>query len=157
ILAHQLIPGRGRCPDLTDALRQNGERAGRDVPVLGRGYHVFDRQHLAWSQTKRRRARTGQLIVKRTCVFEPSPGMEPTRGQSQETQECTQRYKRSGAIHGSQDPHFGASVRQTRVRQRESRASKKGQREPKECGELLHASPESRTSRWSSDAVRLVT
>jgi hypothetical protein len=71
----------------------------------------------------------GRLIVKRTPVLQPSPGMEATRGQSQEPQECSQRHKRTGAIHGAQDPDFGASVGQTLVRQRESRASKQGERE----------------------------
>jgi hypothetical protein len=57
--------------------------------------------------------------------------MEPTRRQSQEPQERPQRNKLTGTIHGSQDPDFGASVGQTRVRQRESRASKQGEGEPK--------------------------
>jgi hypothetical protein len=68
--------------------------------------------------------------------------MEATRGQSQEPQECAQRHKLAGAIHRSQDPDFGASVGQTLVRQRESRASKQGEGEPKECREFPHASPE---------------
>jgi hypothetical protein len=90
----------------------------------------------------RRRVRTGRLIVKRTRVLQPSPGMEPTRGQSQEPQERPQPNKVTGTIHGSQDPDLGASVGQTRVRQHESRASTQGEGEPKECRELLHASPE---------------
>jgi hypothetical protein len=68
-----------------------------------------------------------------------------------------QRNKNAGPIHGAQDPDLGASVGQTRVRQRESRAWKQGEREPKECGELLHASPELQDSCWSSDALRSVT
>ena len=47
-----------------------------------------------------------------------------------------------GPIHRSQDPDLDASVRQALVRQRESRASQQGQRESKECRELLDASPE---------------
>ena len=78
-----------------------------------------------------RRVRTGRLIVKRTRVLQASPGMEPTRGQSQEPQERPQRNKGTGTIHGSQDPDFGASVGQTLVRQPESRASKQGDSEPK--------------------------
>jgi hypothetical protein len=77
------------------------------------------------------RVRTGRLIVKRTRELPPSPGMEPTRGQSQEPQKCPQRNKRTGTIHGLQDPDFGASIGQTLVRQRESRASKQGESEPK--------------------------
>ena len=46
--------------------------------------------------------RTGRLIVKRTRVLQASPGMESTRGQSQEPQERP-RNKRTGTIHGSQD------------------------------------------------------
>jgi len=137
-----VIPGRGRRPDLVEALRQDGECPGRDVPVLGSGHHVFDRQHLACSQTNGRRAWTGRVIVKRTRVLESSPGMEPTRGQSQEPQKWGERHKRTGALHGSHDPHFGASVGQTLVRQCESRTAKQGEGQPKECRELLHASPE---------------
>jgi hypothetical protein len=48
----------------------------------------------------------------------------------------------AGKIHGAQDPDLGASVGQTLVGQLESRASKEAKGEPKECGELLHASPE---------------
>src|SRR5262245_58800395 len=56
--AHQVIPGRGRCPDLAEPLRQDGERAGRDVPVLERGHHILDGLDLAWSKTTGRRVRT---------------------------------------------------------------------------------------------------
>ena len=141
-LPHQVVPGRGGSPDLAEPLRKDGERPGRDMPVLERGHHVLDRPDLGWGQSMGRRVRTGRLIVKRTRVLQASPGMEPTRGQSQEPQERPQRNKRTGTIHGSQDPDFGASVGQTLVRQRESRASKQGEGEPKECRELLHASPE---------------
>ena len=68
--------------------------------------------------------------------------MESTRGQSQEPQERPQRHKLARPIHGAQDPDLGASVGQTLVRQREPRASKQSQCEPKQCRELLHASPE---------------
>jgi hypothetical protein len=59
-----------------------------------------------------RRVRTGRLIVKRTRVLQPSPGMEPTRRQSQEPQERPQGNKLSGTIHRSQDPGLGVSVGQ---------------------------------------------
>jgi hypothetical protein len=75
--------------------------------------------------------RTGRLIVESTRVLQASPGMEPTRRQSQEPQERPQRHTRTGPIHGSQDPNLGASVGQTLVRQRESRASTQGEGEPK--------------------------
>jgi hypothetical protein len=68
--------------------------------------------------------------------------MEPTRRQSQEPQDRPQRHILAGTIHGAQDPDRGASVGQTLVGQLESRASKEDKGEPKECGELLHASPE---------------
>src|SRR5215475_16145384 len=68
--------------------------------------------------------------------------MEPTWGQSQEMQECSQWHERTGTIDRSQDPDFGASIRQTLVRQPESRGVKQSEREPKECRELLHASSE---------------
>jgi len=137
-----LVPGRRGCPHFAERLRKDGERAGRDVPVLERGHHVLDRQDLAWSQSMGRRVRAGRLIVQRTRVLKPSPRMEATRGQSQEPQECPQRHKVTGTIHGPQDPDFVASVGQTLVRQGESGASKQGESEPKECRELLHASPE---------------
>ena len=63
-------------------------------------------------------------IIKRTRVLQASPGMEPTRGQSQKPQERPQRNKLTGTIHGSQDPDLGASVGQTLVPQHESRAAK---------------------------------
>jgi hypothetical protein len=75
-------------------------------------------------------------------VLKPSPRMEATRGQSQEPQECPQRDNVTGTIYGSQDPDYVASVGQTLVRQGESRTSKQGEDEPKECRELPHASPE---------------
>jgi hypothetical protein len=71
------------------------------------------------------------LIVKRTRVLQPSPSMEPTRRQSQEPQKRPQRNKLSGTIHGAQNPGLGASIGQTLVRQRESRASKQGEGKPK--------------------------
>jgi hypothetical protein len=86
--------------------------------------------------------RTGRLIVTRTGVLQPSPGMEASRRQSQKPQHRRQRHTRTRTIDGSQDPDFGASVGQTPVRQRESRGSKEGEGESKQCGELLHASPE---------------
>src|SRR5436305_1624221 len=89
-----------------------------------------------------RRVWTGRQIVKRTRVLQPSPRMEPTRRQSQEPQDRPQRYLLAGKFHGAQDPDLGASVGQTFVGQLESRASKEDKGEPKECGELLHASPE---------------
>jgi hypothetical protein len=56
--------------------------------------------------------------------------MEPTRRQLKEPQERPQWYKLAGPIHGAQDPDLDASVGQTLVRQRESRASEQSEREP---------------------------
>ena len=141
-LPHQVSPGRGGRPDRAEPLRKDGERPGRDMPVLERGHHVLDCADLGWGQSMGRRVRTGRLIVKRTRVLQASPGMESTRGQPQEPQERLQRHTRTGTIHVSQDPNLGASVGQSLVRQRESRASTQGEGEPKECRELLDASPE---------------
>jgi len=141
-LAHETVPSRRRGPDLAEPLRQDGERAGRDVPVFGRGHHVLDRPDFGWGESMGRPERTGRLVVKRTRVLQPLPGMEPTRRHAQEPQERPHRHKRSGPIHGEQDPDLGASVWQTLVRQCESGASEQGEGEPKECGELLHASSE---------------
>jgi hypothetical protein len=55
-------------PDFAEPLRQDGERAGRDVPVLERGYHVLDRPDFGCGQSMGRRMRTGRLIVKCTRV-----------------------------------------------------------------------------------------
>jgi hypothetical protein len=89
-----------------------------------------------------RRARTGRLIVKRTRMLQPLPRMEAARGQSQEPQDSPQRHKLTGPIHSSQDSNLRASIGQTLVGQRESRAAKQGESEPKERRQLPHASPE---------------
>src|SRR5262245_27040534 len=68
--------------------------------------------------------------------------MEATRRQSQEPEDRRQRHKRARTIDGLQDPEFGASIGQTLVRQRESGGAKEGEGEPKQCGQLLHASAE---------------
>jgi hypothetical protein len=68
--------------------------------------------------------------------------MEPTRRQLHKPQERPQRHKLAGPIHRSQDRELDGSIRQTFVCQRESRASQQGERQSKECRELLHASPE---------------
>src|SRR5262245_33111391 len=75
-------------------------------------------------------------------MLQPSPGMEPTRGQSQETQERPQWHEWTGTIDRSQDSDFSASVGQTLVRQSESRGVKQSEGAPKECRELLHAPSE---------------
>jgi hypothetical protein len=126
-----MVPGRGGGPDLAEPLRKDGECAGRDVPVLERGHHVLDRPDFKRGQSMGRRVRTGRPIVERTRVLPPSPGMEPTRRQSQDSQEDSQRNKLSGPIYGAQNPGLGAFVGQTLVRQRESRASKQGEGKPK--------------------------
>ena len=68
--------------------------------------------------------------------------MEPTRRQSQEPQHRPRGHVLTGKLHGAQDPDLGGSVGQTLVGQLESRTSKEDKGEPKEGGELLHASPE---------------
>jgi hypothetical protein len=84
---YQVEGGR---PDRAEPLRKDGECPGRDMPVFERGHHVLDRPDLGWGQSTGRRVRTGRLIVKRTRVLEASPGMESTRGQSQEPQDGPQ-------------------------------------------------------------------
>src|SRR6267378_3934726 len=54
-LPHEMGPGRGGGPDLAEPLRQDGERAGRDVPVLERVHHVLDRPDFKWGQSMGRR------------------------------------------------------------------------------------------------------
>ena len=60
-------------------LTEDGERAGRDVTVVGRGDRVLNRPDLGPRQSIRRGAATGRLIVGRTRGLAPAPGMEPTR------------------------------------------------------------------------------
>ena len=47
-----------------------------------------------------------------TRMLPPPPGLEPTRGQPQESQECPQPHKRPGVIHASQNPGLVACVGQ---------------------------------------------
>ena len=117
VFPYEVVPGRRGRPDPAEPLRENGERAGGDVPVLGRGDHVLDYPDFRWRQPMRRRARTGRLVVKRTRVL-PSPGMEPTRRQAEEPEKRPQRDARAGPIDGPQDPHFGAAVGQPLARRR---------------------------------------
>jgi hypothetical protein len=60
-----MVPGRGGGPDLAEPLRQDGERAGRDAPVLERRHHVLDRPDLGRGESMGGGVRTGRLIVKR--------------------------------------------------------------------------------------------
>jgi hypothetical protein len=53
-----------------------------------------------------------------------------------------QRHHPTGALDRSQDPDLGASVGQPMMRQGESRGSKQSEDKPKQCPELVHASPE---------------
>src|ERR1700722_13390847 len=46
VLSDEAVPGGGRGPDGAESLGKNGERAGRDVPIVGRGDHVLDRPDL---------------------------------------------------------------------------------------------------------------
>jgi hypothetical protein len=53
ILLHEAVPGRGPGPNRAEPLREDGERAGRDETVLGRGHHVLDRLDLGGRQSMR--------------------------------------------------------------------------------------------------------
>ena len=59
----------------------------RDVTIFGRGDQVLDRGH----QSRRRYARTGRLIVEHTRTLAAAPGMKPTRRDTQEPRERSQR------------------------------------------------------------------
>ncbi len=141
-LPHETVASRGRGPDLAEPLREDRERAGRDVPILGRGHHVPDRPNFERGQSMGRRVRTGRLIGKRTRGLQPPPGMESTRRQLRESQERPQWHKLTGPIHGAQDPDLGAFVGQPLVRQPESGAAQERECQPTERGELLHVSSE---------------
>ena len=43
-LPNEVVPGRLGGPDRAEPLRKDSERAGRDMPVIGRGHHVPDSQ-----------------------------------------------------------------------------------------------------------------
>ncbi len=68
--------------------------------------------------------------------------MESTGRHTEEPQDRSQREIRARSIHGAQDPHLGASVRQTRAGEVKPGGSEQRQREPQERGELLDASPQ---------------
>jgi hypothetical protein len=63
----------------------------------------------------------------------------------------------TGLIRGTQDPHPGAAVRQTRVRQRGSRASKQSESEPKDAVSFFTRRRRFSTSCWRADSLRSVT
>ena len=50
---HETVPRRGRGPDRAESLREDRERTGRHVPVIGRGDHVPDRLNLRARQSVR--------------------------------------------------------------------------------------------------------
>src|SRR5215472_12094430 len=114
VLPHQTVPGRGRGPDLAEPLGQDGEPAGRDVTIFRRGDQVLDRPDLCGRQSRRGCARTGRLIIEHTRGPLAAPGMKPTRRDTQEPQERSQREVLAGPIHSAQDSQLVASLRQTR-------------------------------------------
>jgi hypothetical protein len=65
VLPYEAVPGRGRRPDLAKPLGEDGDRAGRDMPIGGRGEHVLDRPDLLGPQSMRGCTRTGGLIIER--------------------------------------------------------------------------------------------
>src|SRR5712692_4340246 len=113
VLPYEAVPSGGRGPDRAEPLGEHGERAGRNVPVCGRGDHVLNRLDLGRRQSIRCCAGTAGPIVKRTRVLSPAPGMEPAWRHTQEAQDSLQREVLAGPIHGAQDPRLGASVPQT--------------------------------------------
>src|SRR5258708_864635 len=79
VLPYEAVPGGGRGPARAEPLGEDGERAGRDVPIVGRSDHVLNRPDLGERQSRRGCAGTRGLIVERTRAFLPAPGMDPTR------------------------------------------------------------------------------
>ena len=43
VLPHEAVPRRRRGPDLAQPLGEDGEPAGRDVTIFGRGDEILDR------------------------------------------------------------------------------------------------------------------
>jgi hypothetical protein len=56
---YEAVPGGRRGPDRPEPLGQDGERAGRDVPVRRRGHHGLDDPDFDDREPMRRGARTG--------------------------------------------------------------------------------------------------
>jgi hypothetical protein len=113
VLADETVPG-GRGPDRAEPLGEDGERAGRDVSIVGRDDHVPDCPDLA---------RYGTDSATRAGIAGP------------------QRHELAGPIHGAQDPHLGASVRHALFCEAKPGGSEQGQPEPEQRRELLDASP----------------
>ena len=95
-------------------------------------------------------------VVKCTRELPPSLGMEPTRRQP-----SNRRSARNGTHSRARSTArrlliFGASVGQTRASTRIP-SLQQGERESKECSELLTRRRSSRTSCWSPGAFRCVT
>jgi hypothetical protein len=59
-------------------------------------------------------ARTGRAIVERTGVLPSAPGLKPTRRDTHEPEDRSQRDTLARPIHGVQDPQLGWSLRQAR-------------------------------------------
>jgi hypothetical protein len=117
-------------PAVAEPLGEDGERAGRDVTIIGRGDHVLDPPDLREHQSRRRHAGTGRLILKRTGVLKPTPRMAPARRQLEASQDCSQGKILAGAINGAQDAPLGPPVRQTPACQPKPRGSEQGEHEP---------------------------
>src|ERR1700724_2799404 len=52
VLPYEAVPGGGRSPDRAEPLGEDGERTGRNVPIVGRGDHVLDHPDLGGCQSR---------------------------------------------------------------------------------------------------------
>ena len=113
-----------RCYQVDGEAQTVPSRCARTASVLvgtcrysSAGHHILDCPNLGWGQSMRRRVRTGRLVVKRTRVLPPSPGVEPTRRQTQEPKDRAQRETLVRSLHGAEDP-AAWRVRQAGARRR---------------------------------------
>jgi putative component of membrane protein insertase Oxa1/YidC/SpoIIIJ protein YidD len=72
-----------KCSDFAEPLRKDGERAGRDVPVLERGHHVLDRQDLLGS-TPDRDGSGDRLTERGRRIGNVPDQLRPSRQESRE-------------------------------------------------------------------------
>ena len=111
------VPGRGRREDLAQALGKEREPAGRDMPVGGRGDHVFDRGDLLGREGMGREARTGVGVVKVAAACAASPGCEPGGREAKGCEEAGQPTDAARALHGAKEPELLSALGDAHARE----------------------------------------
>ena len=154
VLPDEAVPGGGRGPDRAEPLRQDGERAGRDVPVLGCGHHVLNCPDLGRGQSMRRRVRTGRLIGKAHTRLAAVARHGTDSATSEGTAGAPALAQTLGPDPRAQDSDLDAFVGQMLVRQRASGAFRRASASRRSAVSFFTRLRSSRTSCWSSAAFR---